>query len=189
MGEEYREVHLPYTAPIRPTYLREMLAGKQIARLVGTFPEANPFGGSMGGLELTDAIRIVFMAQPTPPHSTFGARIVWTQFERLKIITPQRLNHFGRSRRQAGENPANRIQERVEGEVILGVPTTPEPNEFGGETIRLELLGGGDLLIKAIPKATPNFTANHVWQWRRGAARNVFVMGRGAPRNGTRPRR
>ena len=182
--EFFREVSLPDTKPINPAHLRDMLPGKQIGRLVGTFPEANPWGGSMAGLELTDSTRIVLMAQPTPLHPVYGARVAWSQFERLNIITPSMVRHFTRSRRHAKEEAANRMQERVEGQVVLGVMTTRVPNEWGGETARFELSEGWDLFMMAIPKATANFTANHVWRLRRDRSGRqvVYVVGNGTPR-------
>ena len=80
-----------------------------------------------------------------------------------------------------GEEAANRMQERVEGQVVLGVMKASLPNEWGGESVRFEL-GDYDLFMMATPKPTPNFTANHVWRLRRVKGRQVvYVVGNGRP--------
>ena len=137
----------PMEKPEARTYLQERLEGRQIARLV----TLETMDGCEGfGMELVQRSRLAFWAAPDPDRGKYTHRLVFRYIPPLKIITKEILLHFGMDRRSAGAGLPDALQERVEGQMIVGCSPTYEPGPHGGEVVTFEFRDGRKFRCEAV---------------------------------------
>ena len=193
--DDYEPAGLPepeVLSPDKRTNILERCVGQTVSRLI-EFEDGNPLGGRQCGLVFISSERPLFWAVPVPPYvgSPYQSVILPAWFERLRIITPRMYAAY-RSDRRAAEVTPNELYRRIEGEIVLGFHWQDEVNRWGGETLRIELTGGGscvqDFLVHAgppVPAADPaqppEFTASYILQLRPNPTRRVVFRMPGLP--------
>lgn len=181
--KDYERFILPPEAaqPENPDKIIEMLVGQQISRVI-YFQDAGMFGGAQLGLMLRSHMRPVFMAADGEHLAALKKAkaypyrwgIAVTLFEALRIVTDRMDQAMRSDRRRMGEDPPDTLQERVEGELILGVVRETGPDH--AEQLRLELSGHLDFTITATRGAGDLFAGLHL-DVNENLNRSVFPMG------------
>lgn len=134
-------------------YIYERMVGTQIGRLI-YFEDANAFGGEQVGFMLSNQTRPLIWAAPVPPEvegARFPVILFPTWFEAQTIITARMLRQVSQDRHRTGEATPDELQQRVEGEIIVGWNSPPEPNPWGGQKVRFLLSSSLELHVDAAP--------------------------------------
>ena len=156
---------LPYERPEKPTRLHERLEGRQLSRLQWLLTPDDCWGI---GLELTSGARIILWSMRDGSYdvgqSKYRYRLMIRFMAPHQIIPPRGRRYWGYGRDSGlrtavtphdgpdlGEEAADEIQERFEGDVIVGASPTYEPNEQGCERIEVEFRSGWKLRLDALP--------------------------------------
>ena len=164
---------LPQETPEPRTRLQETLEGQQVARLRFLGADDVPAGWTGCAFMLTTSGIMVLMAAPVL-DGPYLARLLWRKVEEQSIWTRTMERRFRRDR--APDDPVESdVQRRVEGEVIRGVLVEAAPNAHGGEQTRIEFVGGGILLIRAVPVGSKR--ADLDLEWTRPSERLVILPG------------
>lgn len=138
---------LPIEKPERRTHLQELLERRQIGRfhMIET-----PLREEGFAFELTSSARCLFWAsEDLDGTRKWTHRIVFRHIPPMRIIAASQARHFARDRRVAGEVEADNLQQRIEGDVIVGASPTYEPGPSGGEVMVFEFRGGATLRVEA----------------------------------------
>lgn len=141
---------LPIEMPEKRTLIHERLEGRQISRLQYMM---TPLDEWAVGFEMTSGARTVIWSSRDHANQKYRYRLIIRYIPPQRIWTPKMTRHFGNERKNAliPEEPADDLQERVEGQYIEAVRPTYEASPMAGEILFLDFRGGDRLKLEALP--------------------------------------
>lgn len=184
-------VYLPIEKPEGRLNLQQRLEGQQIARYQDIITPADEFGFA---LELTNLWRFLFWS--AQDRGGFGSKYKWRLVHRAipaqRILTKTMVQHYMNERKNATRAPeelGTALQERVEGQVIVGVHPAYEPNGAGGERLEIEFREGSRLRWDALPPRPGDRTcrADVHEEWIDRPARTIITPGEAMSGPSVRP--